>query len=90
MRGRFQKVKDIVEEVSKHSCNNLIDLTTEDEGYNMLHFAVCNKHPEIVQYLIESGASKEAMCCSHHVVHMSITMSLDSIMGNTVIVDVGF
>ncbi|XP_065890705.1 transient receptor potential cation channel subfamily A member 1 homolog isoform X2 [Dysidea avara] len=59
MRGRFQKVKDIVEEVSKHSCNNLIDLTTEDEGYNMLHFAVCNKHPEIVQYLIESGANTE-------------------------------
>ena len=47
----------------------------------MLHFAVCKKHPEIVQYLIESGASKEAMCCGHNAVHVSATISLDSIMG---------
>jgi len=53
-----------VEELDAHSCNYLIDLTTEDEGYNLLHFAVSNKHKEIVQYLIEKGASKEDMCCN--------------------------
>ena len=62
IRGKFPKVHDIIEELAAHSCSYLIDLTTEDEGYNLLHFAVCNKHSEIVQYLIESGAGKEAMC----------------------------
>ena len=54
-------MKELVEELEKNSCVDLIDLTTEDEGYSMLHFAVCNKHPEIVQFLIENGVSKKVI-----------------------------
>jgi len=58
IRGKLQKVKGIIEEVIKHSCAFLIDLTTEDEGFNLLHFAVYHKYSEIVQYLIENGAGE--------------------------------
>ena len=56
--GDLQRVKEIVQDIKKHSCDYLIDLTTEEDGYNMLHFAVCYKRVEIVKFLIENGASK--------------------------------
>ena len=56
--GDLQRVKEIVQDIKKHSCDHLIDLTTEEDGYNMLHFAVCYKRAGIVKFLIENGASK--------------------------------
>ena len=56
--GDLKRVKEIVKDIKKHSCDYLIDLTTEEDGYNMLHFAVCYKRADIVKFLIENGASK--------------------------------
>ena len=51
-------MKEIVQDIKQHSCDHLIDSLTEEDGYNMLHFAVCYKRLEIVKFLIESGASE--------------------------------
>ena len=56
--GDLRRVKEIVEDIKKHSCDHLIDLKTEEDGYNMLHFAVCYKRLEVVKFLVESGASE--------------------------------
>ena len=56
--GDLHRVTEIVQDIKKHSCEHLIDLTTEEDGYNMLHFAVCYKRLEIVKFLIENGASE--------------------------------
>ena len=58
--GDLEKVQEIVQDLKKHSCECLIDLTTEEDGYNMLHdhFAVCYKRLKIVEFLIENGASE--------------------------------
>ena len=58
IHGNIDKVKEIVQDTKKHSCDELIDLTTEEDGYNMLHFAVCYKRLNIVKFLIENGASE--------------------------------
>lgn len=54
--GDLRRVKEIVQDIKKHSCDHLIDLKTEEDGYNMLHFAVSYKRLKIVKFLIESGA----------------------------------
>ena len=56
--GNFQRVKEIVRNLRRNSCDYLIDLATEEDGYNMLHFAVCYKRTQIVKFLIENGASE--------------------------------
>ena len=56
--GDLDKVQEIVQDLKKHSCEYLIDITTEEDGYNMLHFAVCYKRLEIVEFLIENRASE--------------------------------
>ena len=56
--GNLQKVKEIVRDLKRNSCDYLIDLATEEDGYNMLHFAVCYKRANIVKFLIENGASE--------------------------------
>ena len=56
--GDFQRVKEIVRSLKRNSCEYLIDLATEEDGYNMLHFAVCYKRLQIVKFLIDNGASK--------------------------------
>ena len=56
--GNLHRVKEIVQDLKKHSCEYLIDLTNEEDGYNMLHFAVCYKRMKIVEFLIENGASE--------------------------------
>jgi len=56
--GDLQKVKEIVQNIKRYSCDYLIDLATEEDGYNMLHFAVCYKRLKIVKFLIENGASE--------------------------------
>ena len=56
--GDFKRVKEIVRSLKRNSCEYLIDLATEEDGYNMLHFAVCYKRLQIVKFLIDNGASK--------------------------------
>ena len=56
--GNLDKVKEIVQDIKKHSCDYLIDLASEEDGYNMLHFAVCYKRKKIVRFLIDNGASE--------------------------------
>ena len=56
--GDAKRVKEIVQNLKRNSCQYLIDLATEEDGYNMLHFAVCYKRLQIVKFLIENGASK--------------------------------
>ena len=54
----MDKVKEFVENINKLSCNYLIDIANEEDGYNMLHFAVCYKRINILKFLIDNGASK--------------------------------
>ena len=61
IHGNIDRVKGIVQDIKKHSCNGLIDWTTEEEGYNMLHFAVCHKRLNIVKFLIENGAGESTL-----------------------------
>ena len=56
--GDLHRVTEIVQDLKKHSCDHLIDLTTKEDGYNMLHFAVCYKRLEIVKLLLENGAGE--------------------------------
>ena len=56
--GDAKRVKEIVQNLKRNSCQYLIDLATEEDGYNMLHFAACYKRLQIVKFLIENGASK--------------------------------
>lgn len=56
--GNIDTVQQIVQDIKKHSFNHLIDLTTKEDGYNMLHYAVYYKRKEIVKFLIDNGASK--------------------------------
>ena len=54
-----------MQDIKKCSCDHLIDLATEEDGYNMLHFAVCYKRMNIVQFLIENGASESNTHCKY-------------------------
>ena len=56
--GKIDKVKEIVQDIRKYSCDQLIDLAAEEDGYNMLHFAVCYKRMQIVKFLIDNGAGE--------------------------------
>ena len=56
--GDAKRVKEIVQNLKRNTCQYLIDLATEEDGYNMLHFAVCYKRLQIMKFLIENGASK--------------------------------
>ena len=56
--GDLHRVIEIVQNIKKYSCEHLIDLTTEEDGYNMLHFAVCYNRLEIVKFLIKNEASE--------------------------------
>ena len=67
--GNIQRVKEIVRTLKKNSCGYLIDLATEDDGFNMLHFAVCYKRLQIVKYLIENGASKSTHTHAHSCIY---------------------
>ena len=58
----MDRVKEIVRDIKKYSCDYLIDLASEEDGYNMLHFAVCYKRMKIVQFLIDNGASESNSC----------------------------
>ena len=49
----MDKVKEFVENINKLSCNYLIDIANEEDGYNMLHFAVCYKRINILKFLID-------------------------------------
>ena len=74
----MDKVKAIVQNIKKHSCDHLIDLVTED-GYNMLHFAVCYKSIQIVQFLIENGASESVFDT-----HLMLTLIFINTVANSV------
>ena len=58
----MERVKEIVRDIKKYSCDYLIDLANEEDDYNMLHFAVCYKRMKIVQFLIDNGASESSSC----------------------------
>ena len=60
MLGNIDRIKEIVQDIKKHSCDHdkLINLATEEDGYNMLHFAVHYKKLEIVKFLTENGAGE--------------------------------
>ena len=58
INGNLPKIKEIVQELQKHSCPQLIDVASQANGYNMLHFAVHYKRISVVKFLIDNGAGE--------------------------------
>ena len=58
IRGNLPKIKEIVQELQKHSCTQLIDVVFQANGYNMLHFAVHYKRLSVVKFLIDNRAGE--------------------------------
>ena len=58
IHGNLLRINEIVLDLRKHSCQQLIDVASQTNGYNMLHFAVCHKRLPIVKFLIDNGAGE--------------------------------
>ena len=62
-KGKLDTVVELVEEMKLNNCDFLINLVDDASGLNMLHRAISCQHLDIVKYLIDQGASKQASCC---------------------------
>ena len=58
IHGNLHRIKEIVLDLQKQSCPQLIDVASQTNGCNMLHFAVCYKRLPIVKFLIDNGAGE--------------------------------